>query len=66
MEYVTVFRIFLSRSARFRMIATVSSSACDHATSTGKTEKDAKCRDIFHREDGIWVALKGKVTEIAV
>ncbi len=53
MEYVTVFRIFVSRYARVRMIATVSSSGCDHATSTGKTGKDEKCRDIFHREDGI-------------
>ncbi len=53
MEYVTVFRMFLSRSARFPIIVTISSSACDHASSTDKTEKDTKCRVIFHREDGL-------------
>ncbi len=66
MEYVTAFRIIHSRSARFRTIATVWSSDCDHATSTARPRKDAKCRDIFHREDGIWVILRALPRKIAV
>ncbi len=46
MEFVKVFRVILSRAARYHMIAIVSSSACDHATLSGRTEKDPKCRVI--------------------
>ncbi len=54
MEYVTAFRIIHSRSARLshdrdRMKQCLRS--CDFYLA--RPRKDAKCRDIFHREDGI-------------
>ncbi len=48
MEYVTAFRDVLSRAARYRMIASVSSSAWDHATPSGTTEKGTKCHVISY------------------
>ncbi len=45
------------------MIATVSSSACDHATSSGTMEKEAKCRVMFHRGHR---GVRGRVRKIAV
>ncbi len=35
------------------MIASTASYGRDRAKSSGTTVNDTKCRDIFHREDGI-------------
>ncbi len=47
------FASFLGLAGRSRMIASTASYGRDRANSSGTTEKDAKCRDIFHREGGI-------------
>ncbi len=66
MEYHTPFPVFLGLPARSCMIATTAWYGRDHANSSGTTEKDAKHRDVFHREDGNWVALRRIVRKIAL
>ncbi len=60
MKYLTVFRVVFGCAAKRRMIATVSSSAGDHAIPDGTTENDAKYRAIFHFIDTPPCAKKEK------
>ncbi len=54
---------FLGLAGRSRMITSTASYGRDCAKSSGTTVNHTKCRDIFHREDGIWVILRALSTK---